>query len=44
MILQRAGSVDILKKYMIVVERYLFGEITEMELGQELRRLFHQRR
>lgn len=44
MIVQRAGGVDILQKYMVIVERYLFGEITEMELGQELRRLFHQRR
>jgi len=42
-IVQRAGGVDVLNKYMLVVERYLFGEITEMELGQELRRLFHQR-
>jgi len=42
-IVQRAGSVDNLQKYMVVIERYLFGEITEMELGQELRRLFHRR-
>jgi len=44
MIVQRAGGVDMMKKYMDILERYLFGEITEMELGQELRRLFHQRR
>ena len=43
-IVQRAGGVDMINKYMVIIERYLFGEITEMELGQELRRLFHQRR
>jgi len=34
LIVQRAGGVD---------RSYLFGEITEMELGQELRRLYHRR-
>jgi hypothetical protein len=42
-LVQRIGGVDILEQYMTVVERYLFGEISEMELGQELRRLFHRR-
>ena len=42
-IVQRAGGVDMMKKYMDILERYLFGEITEMELGQKLRRLFHRR-
>ena len=43
MIVQRAGGVDRMRQYMVVIERYLFGEITEMELGQELRRLYHRR-
>ena len=42
-IVQRAGGVDRVREYMIVIERYLFGELTEMELGQELRRLYHRR-
>ena len=42
-IVQRAGGVDMMRQYMVVLERYLFGEITEMELGQELRRLYHRR-
>ena len=42
-IVQRAGGVDRIREYMVVIERYLFGEITEMELGQELRRLYHKR-
>ena len=43
LIVQRAGGVDVIRQYMAVIERYLFGEITEMELGQELRRLYHRR-
>ena len=43
LIVQRAGGVDHIREYMVVIERYLFGEITEMELGQELRRLYHRR-
>ena len=42
-IVQRAGGVDRMRQYMVVIERYLFGEITEMELGRELRRLYHRR-
>ena len=42
-IVGRAGGVDQMRQYMVVIERYLFGEITEMELGQELRRLYHRR-
>ena len=42
-IVQRAGGVDRIRQYMVVIERYLFGELTEMELGQELRRLYHRR-
>ncbi|HDD61450.1 MAG TPA: hypothetical protein ENF22_02835 [Chloroflexi bacterium] len=43
LIVQRAGGVDRIREYMVIIERYLFGEITEMELGQELRRLYHRR-
>ena len=42
-IVQRAGGVERIQQYMTVIERYLFGELTEMELGQELRRLYHRR-
>ena len=42
-IVQRAGGLDRVQQYMTVIERYLFGELTEMELGQELRRLYHRR-
>ena len=44
MILKRTGGVVTLSRMIDAVERYIRGEIQEMELGQELRRLWHQKR
>lgn len=44
MILKQVGGVMNLSYLIDAVERYIRGEIQEMELGQELRKLWHQKR
>jgi len=44
MILNQVGGVVNLSYIIDAIERYMQGEIQEMELGQELRRLWHRRR
>jgi hypothetical protein len=44
MILNQVGGVVNLSYLIDAIERYMQGEIQEMELGQELRRLWHRRR
>ena len=44
LILRQVGGIANLSYLIDAIERYIQGEIQEMELGQELRRLWHRRR
>ena len=44
LILQRTGGLVHLSQMVDVIDRYIKGDIQEMKLGQELRRLWHRGR